>query len=91
MQCWHPFKNDMVNCKEIINDDDEELQELRKEYGEVVYMAVTTALLELNEYNGSGRYAVPEIWNWKEERRANLKEIIQYIIRQLKAHKRKRK
>ncbi|XVE99582.1 hypothetical protein REPUB_Repub03eG0212100 [Reevesia pubescens] len=90
---WHPFKTILSKGKlqEIVDEDDEKLQELRNEYGEVAFKAVSTALMEINEYNPSGRYAVPEIWNIKEERRASMKEIIQYIIKQLKTHKRKRK
>ncbi|KAI9157395.1 hypothetical protein LWI28_021878 [Acer negundo] len=76
--------------QEIIDDEDEKLKDLRNEYGEAVYEAVTNALLELNEYNPSGRYVVPEVWNLKERRKATLKEIIQYIMKQLKTHKRKR-
>ncbi|KAL1327312.1 factor of DNA methylation 1 [Arachis hypogaea] len=90
---WHPFKITEVNgvLQKIIDENDEKLKLLRDEHGEVVYKAVTDALMEIEEYNSSGRYTVPEIWNWKEGRRATLKEIIQYIIRQLKTHKRKRK
>ena len=77
--------------QEIIDDDDEKLKDLRNEYGEAVYEAVTNALLELNEYNPSGRYVVPEVWNLKEKKKATLKEIIQYIMKQLKTHKRKRR
>lgn len=77
--------------QEQIDEEDENLQELRNEWGEDVYKAVTKALLEINEVNASGRYLVPEIWNLKEKRRASMKEIIQYLIKQLKTHKRKRK
>ncbi|KAA3481851.1 Nif-specific regulatory [Gossypium australe] len=90
---WHPFKmiNIRGNLQEIIDEDDEKLKELRNEYGDTAYEAVSTALMEMNEYNASGRYAVPEVWNKREGRRATMKEIVQYLIEQLKIHKRKRK
>ncbi|GAV90937.1 XH domain-containing protein, partial [Cephalotus follicularis] len=90
---WHPFKQitSMTVCKyEIVDDNDENLKELSSIYGEDVYKAVTRALVEVNEYNPSGRYPVPEIWNFKEDRRASLKEVIHYIIKQLKTRKPKR-
>lgn len=97
---WHPFK--MINIRgnlhtpiaqktEIIDKDDEKLKELRNEYGDTAYEAVSTALMEMNEYNASGRYLVPEVWNRKEGRTATMKEIVQYVIEQLKIHKCKRK
>ncbi|KAK6145362.1 hypothetical protein DH2020_022182 [Rehmannia glutinosa] len=76
---------------EVIDEDDEKLKELRKEGNEKIYEAVVNAMLELNEYNPSGRYPVLELWNNKEMRKATLKEIIQYIIKQLKIIKPKRK
>ncbi|KAK2637486.1 hypothetical protein Ddye_032278 [Dipteronia dyeriana] len=89
----HPFKMVVYqgNLRETIDDDENKLKDLRNEYGKVVYDAVTNALLELNEYNPSGRYVVPEVWNLKERRKATLKEIIQYIMNQLKTHMRKRR
>ena len=81
----------MLKLQEIINEDDEKLRRLRNQHGGAVYEAVCIALLELNEYNPSGRYAVPELWNLKANRKASLKEVIQYILKQLKAlPKRKR-
>ena len=77
--------------QEIVDEDDEKLKALRFEYGEMVYKAVANALLELQQYNASGRYPVPVIWNRKEGRMANLKEVIQYIAKQLNSCKRKRK
>lgn len=77
--------------QEIVNEDDENLKRLRVEFGEHVYNAVANALLELNEYNPSGRYAVPELWNLEGNRKANLKEVIQFIIKQLRALNQKRK
>lgn len=77
--------------QEVIDDNDERLKTLRNEYGEAAYEAVTNALLELNEYNPSGRFPVLEIWNPKERRRATLKEIIGYLSKHLKTHKHKRR
>ncbi|KAF5183830.1 factor of DNA methylation 1-like [Thalictrum thalictroides] len=72
---------------EIIDENDEKLTALKFEWGETVYDAVSMALSEVNEYNASGRYAVSELWNFKEERKASLKEVIQYILKQLKSLK----
>lgn len=75
--------------QEVIQDD-EKLQNLKEELGEEVYKAVTTALLEINEYNPSGRYVIPELWNFRAGRKASLKEVIQYILKQWKNSKRKK-
>ncbi|CAN1746926.1 Factor of DNA methylation 2 [Linum perenne] len=77
--------------EEVIDEDDEKLKQLRNEYGKVAYDAVTKALMELNEYNPSGRYPVHQVWNFKEERKATMKEIVHFLINQLKTHKRKRR
>lgn len=79
--------------QEIINEDDIKLKELRSVWGEAVYKAVSDALLELNEYNSSGRYPVPELWNFNKGRKASLKEGIECLIQQLttlKSQKRRR-
>ncbi|KAJ0076445.1 hypothetical protein Patl1_34717 [Pistacia atlantica] len=90
---WHPFKiiegGGNAKPEEIINEDDEKLQKL-KELGDEIYEAVVTALKELNEYNPSGRYAIPEIWNFKEGRKATLKEAIAYAVNNINKLKRKR-
>ncbi|KAL3521110.1 hypothetical protein ACH5RR_019259 [Cinchona calisaya] len=90
---WHPFKRVENHGRliEIIDEDDEQLKELRSESGEDVYKAVTNALMELNEYNPSGKYPVPELWDSRKGRKASLKEIIEYTIKKLKALQTKRK
>lgn len=89
---WHPFKiiTAAGEHKEIIDEDDERLKDLKDELGEEVYRDVTTALKELNEYNPSGRFVVPELWNFKEGRRASLKEGISFILDKWKTLKRRR-
>ncbi|GER54613.1 XH/XS domain-containing protein [Striga asiatica] len=62
-----------------IKEEDEELCGLREE----IYEAVTTALMEMQEYNPSGGYVVPELWNFKENCKATLKEVITYIYNQI--------
>ncbi|XP_073035063.1 factor of DNA methylation 1-like [Primulina eburnea] len=90
---WYPFqiiKDDKGNPKILLKEDDERLRSLKKEWGSEVYEAVTSALTELREYNPSGCYVVPELWSFKENRKATLKEVIFYIFGQLKILKRKR-
>lgn len=90
---WHPFKiiSDGEVHEEIINDEDEQLRDLKQEWGDEVYSAVVTALKEINEYNPSGRYTVSELWNFNAKRKATLKEVIAYIVNDIKpANKRRR-
>lgn len=73
---WHPFKTIMIdesNVERVIDENDEELGKLKQEFGDEIYDAVTVALKEIEEYNPSGRYAIPELWNFKEGRKATLK------------------
>lgn len=73
--------------QEMIDEDDNQLQELRSQWGDAAHNAVVNALLELNEYNPSGRYVVSELWNYKEGRKATLKEVIVCLVQQLKTLK----
>lgn len=58
--------------------------------GDEVYEAVSTALLEMNEYNPSGgRFIVPELWNYRTGRKASLKEGIEYVLTQWQTDQRK--
>nr|CAB3472212.1 unnamed protein product [Digitaria exilis] len=74
---WHPFKIVEVNgeTKEFLDDDDPKLKLLSTEYGDDVCSAMKTALMEINEYNPSGRFVVPELWNFKEGRKATMVEV----------------
>nr|GME00668.1 factor of DNA methylation 4-like [Ipomoea batatas] len=86
---WYPIKVIKNGGKDVwvINEEDEKLVGLKNEYGDEVYNAVTAALMELNEYNSSGRYPVPELWNTKEKRRAELKEGVDQIRKQFQREK----
>lgn len=89
---WHPYK--IVEYvegspEEVIDENDEKLKSLWISLGDDVYNAVKTALLEVNEYNPSGRYVVPELWNFKENRKATMKEVVGYILKQWKAKRRR--
>ncbi|KNA06663.1 hypothetical protein SOVF_178930 [Spinacia oleracea] len=89
---WHPFSIIERDGKteEIINENDEKLTKLKEQWGEEVHKTVTIALKELNEYNPSGRYVINELWNYKEGRKATVKEVVNYIFKNLKTLKRKR-
>ncbi|CAI9108108.1 OLC1v1007631C1 [Oldenlandia corymbosa var. corymbosa] len=75
---WHPFQMVKVegseDYKKIVNSDDEKLKTLKEELGNEAYDAVVTALKEIDEYNPSGAYIVPELWNFRQNRKATLKE-----------------
>ncbi|RDY02379.1 Factor of DNA methylation 4, partial [Mucuna pruriens] len=91
---WYPIKvvtDKEGKAKEILDEEDEKLRTLKDEYGDEVFQAVVTALMELNEYNPSGRYPIMELWNSKEGRKASLKEGISHLLRQWKASKRRRR
>ncbi|PIA60312.1 hypothetical protein AQUCO_00300072v1 [Aquilegia coerulea] len=88
-QQWFPFKTIQMNgkCDEIIDVNDDKLKQLKDAWGEQVYKVVCVALSEINEYNPSTRCAVPEIWNFKENRKASLKEVIGCLLNELKVLK----
>ncbi|KAL4571067.1 hypothetical protein LXL04_017817 [Taraxacum kok-saghyz] len=91
---WHPFKvitTTNGECKEMLNEEDQKIAKLKGEWDDGVYDAVVTALKELNEYNPSGRYPIPELWNNKEKRKATLKEGVEFLLKQWKVHKQKKR
>ncbi|KAL8232296.1 hypothetical protein R6Q57_002074 [Mikania cordata] len=87
---WHPVKVVAVDGthKEVINEDDELLKALKAECGNKIFVAVVAAFKEMNEYNPSGRYVINELWNFKHNRKATSKEVISFIFKNLKSHKR---
>ncbi|KAJ7012610.1 hypothetical protein NC653_002610 [Populus alba x Populus x berolinensis] len=90
---WHPFQviiDEEGKNEEIIDEDDENLRILKSKHGDEVFNAVTTALKEMNEYNPSGSYIVPELWNFKEKRKATLSEGVMQILRHWKQCKKKK-
>lgn len=69
-----------------LNEEDEKLKQLKiSSLDGEIYKAVTTALVELNTYNTNGRSrtAIAELWNFKQGRKASLKEGISYVLNQL--------
>ncbi|CAH8255885.1 unnamed protein product [Arabidopsis lyrata] len=81
---WHPFK-----CVEVVDEEDEKLKNLREEWGEEVQNAIRTALEELNDFNPSGRYMVPVVWNFGKGRKTTPKEGITHMTKEVKTLKRK--
>ncbi|MCL7022350.1 hypothetical protein MKW94_026312 [Papaver nudicaule] len=80
---WYPYKHVTIDDKlRCYNEDDEMLRCFVQ-----VYDAVTAASLEINQYNASGRYPVRELWNFKEDMEASLKEVMEYVLQKLKALK----
>ena len=73
----------LSSLQEVLDDDDAKLKYLRIVHGDEVCDAVKTALMEINEYNPSGRYVVPELWNFSKRRKAIMKEVLKYLFRQM--------
>ncbi|XP_010465028.1 PREDICTED: factor of DNA methylation 3-like [Camelina sativa] len=89
---WHPFKRIKLETEEtvveVIDEDDEKLRNLKNELGDNAYQAVANALLEINEYNPSGRYISSELWNFREDRKATLEEGVTSLLEQWNQAKR---
>lgn len=77
--------------QEVLDEDDEKITSLKNECEKDIFAAVVAALNELNEYNPSGRYPVPQLWNNKEKRNATLKEGVEYLLKQWKTHKQRKR
>ncbi|PWA83554.1 hypothetical protein CTI12_AA166140 [Artemisia annua] len=50
--------------KEIVDEEDNHMKELRCQWGEQAYKVVANALLEINEHNASARYVESVLWNF---------------------------
>ncbi|KQK02700.2 hypothetical protein BRADI_2g03140v3 [Brachypodium distachyon] len=82
---WHPFTTIQVDeeDKEVIDDDDPKLKQLRIDYGDSVCYAVKVAMSELNENSPYGRHVFNELWNFREGRKATTAEVFMCILEQL--------
>ncbi|KAI3995670.1 hypothetical protein MKX01_031443 [Papaver californicum] len=87
-QAWHPFKITLVEGKhqELIDEEDKLLKGLKNEWGERAYFAVFNALVEMNEYNQSGRNQGQALWNFKEKRRATVMEGVADLVHHLRKY-----
>ena len=72
----------------MIDDSDKKLKSLRSEMGIKVYEAVAKALREMSEYNPISRRPVSELWNFRESRKATLREGIAAILNLAEQRKR---
>lgn len=90
---WHPFKIITINEKseEMINENDGKLKSLKRELGEEVYKAVTTALREINEFNPSGSYVITELWNITEGKKASLEDGVSCLLKMIWDAKKRRR
>lgn len=75
----------------ILDEEDKKLIALKTEFGDEVYTAVTTALAQMNEHNASGRYIAPELWNFREGRKATVKDGVKFLLKMLKLKQIKRR
>ncbi|XP_063936457.1 factor of DNA methylation 3-like [Daucus carota subsp. sativus] len=82
---WRPLKVVHVDGqpKEIIDEDDPKLKNLKIEYGESVHEAVTEALTERMQYNPVERRGVEFLWDHEENRRATVGEAVAHIVQLL--------
>lgn len=79
---WNPFKTATVEgvTQEIVDVSDDKLQELCASWGEEVYTAVVNCLMEIQESGRLGdRTIVPELWHFKNKRKATLSETVEYV------------
>lgn len=62
-----------------MNEEHETLRGLKEEWGDEAYNAVAMALVDLHGYKRCESVKEYEIWNFKENRRAKLEEVIGWL------------
>ncbi|PWA44273.1 hypothetical protein CTI12_AA528010 [Artemisia annua] len=85
---WYPKIPGVMSASSLdekIDEDDNHMKELRSQWCEQAYNVVANALLEMNKHNASARYVGSVLWNFREGRKAHVKEVIVSLINQLKA------
>ncbi|KAF3638990.1 hypothetical protein FXO38_22923 [Capsicum annuum] len=79
---WNHIKVFMVNDKfmNAMDNEYEKLKDLKKNYGEEVYKASTTTLIDINDYNPKGRYIMSELWNYIVKKKDILEEGVTVLL-----------
>ncbi|KAL8502056.1 hypothetical protein ACS0TY_021255 [Phlomoides rotata] len=84
-QVFKIIVDDKGNPQGLLMMSDKKPQGLRDELGEEIYNLLFASLFGCKKYRSSGIYMEePELWNFKENRKATLKEVICYISSVLK-------
>ncbi|KAG0564178.1 hypothetical protein KC19_8G089600 [Ceratodon purpureus] len=81
-QTYHPFLNEDLGgdtWKRVIKKNDPHLLKLKNDLGVKVMETVTTAMLEVEEFNASGRYPVLVAWDFRTDQRVLLKDLLLFL------------
>ncbi|MCL7040764.1 hypothetical protein MKW94_021957 [Papaver nudicaule] len=84
---WEPFNIIQVGSnhyKAVLDEKDERLRKLKSDMGDAVVHAVQTVMMETAEFGATVDNVIPELWNFKENRKATLKEGIQKLSKEVK-------
>jgi len=55
-----------------------------------VHNTLKITIKDMDEYNACGKYPTPELWNFKEKLKSTLKEVIKFLLNDIKSLKRQR-